>query len=114
MTPTTPCFRFHARTFLIAFLAIITLGLGTNALAEGEDVTDNEVCLECHTDTDRSAAPMGDTPRVHNDDGSLIVEDHDMWSCVDCHVEVEELPHPDGMVAKEVDCLSCHEDMPEG
>ena len=47
-------FRRPAHMILIAFLAAVALGFGTVAVAQEEDITDNEVCLECHADTDRS------------------------------------------------------------
>jgi hypothetical protein len=107
-------FRRPAHAILIAFLAAVALGFGTVAVAQEEDITDNEVCLECHADTDRSEPKESDKPRVHADDGSFLVEDHDMWSCVDCHMAVTELPHPDDYTWTEVDCLECHDEVPEG
>ena len=103
-----------AHTILIASFAAVALGFGTMAMAQDEDLTDNEVCMECHADTDRSAAVDTGKPRVHNEDGSFIVEDHDMWSCVDCHTYIVEVPHADDVAGKEVDCLECHEEVPEG
>jgi hypothetical protein len=35
-----------------------------------------------------------------------------MWSCTDCHVNITEIPHPEGVAGTEVNCLNCHESMP--
>jgi hypothetical protein len=49
---------------------------------------------------------------VHTDEGGFAVEDHEAWSCVDCHDYVTELPHPDGYTGGEVNCENCHETTP--
>ena len=106
-------FRRPRQAALIAMLAASALGFGTAALAQDEDLSDNEVCLECHADTERSAPdPNSTRPQVHNPDGTLIVEDHQMWSCNDCHTYITEIPHPDNVVDMEVDCTNCHDTEP--
>jgi hypothetical protein len=93
-------------------VAILALMFISPAMAEGEDLSDNDTCLECHSDTERSVPADSDRPRVHNDDGSMIQEDHEMWSCIDCHTYIAEIPHADDVMDKEVDCLECHDEVP--
>lgn len=99
------------------FLPVMGMALAAVALclaipASAQDVTDNETCLECHAETDRAAPADASMPQVHNPAGGFFAEAHDMWSCVDCHVEVEEIPHPEDFAAQPVDCLACHEEVP--
>jgi hypothetical protein len=93
-----------------ALAAALSLGLGTSAFAQ--DLTDNATCLECHEGNTWAAPENSDRPRVHTDDGGFNVEDHQMWSCVDCHDYVTVLPHPDDYTGGEVNCLNCHEEVP--
>lgn len=99
--------RILAAAALISGFAFISAGT-----LSAEDLSDNATCLECHADE----RPLGalDVPgaEVHNDDGSFIVEDHEMWSCTDCHVDIEEIPHKEG-VDRTVDCTACHEETPQ-
>ena len=95
---------------LAVFAAGLFIGLGTPVLAQ--DLTDNATCLECHEGETWTAPEGGDRPRVHTDEGGFNVEDHEMWSCVDCHTYVTEVPHPDDYAGGEVDCLNCHEEVP--
>ena len=93
-----------------AFAVALALGFGATAVAE--DLTDNATCLECHADEARAAPENADRPRVHTDEGGFVVEDHEMWSCVDCHDYVTEVPHPDDYSGGEVNCENCHESTP--
>jgi len=77
-----------------------------------EDLSDNETCLECHADERPSGNLDVPGATVHNDDGSFIVEDHEMWSCTDCHTDIAEIPHAEG-VERTVDCTNCHDAVPE-
>ena len=52
-------------------------------------------------------------PQVHSADGGFNQEAHEMWSCVDCHTYIEEIPHPEGVGDMSVDCLNCHEEVPQ-
>lgn len=88
-------------------------GFAGLALAQdGVDLSDNQVCLECHTDTPWSAPENSDRPRVHEDSGQFIQEDHEAWSCTDCHADITEIPHRED-IERDVECTNCHETMPE-
>lgn len=102
--------RFPLGTALV--VAMLALMFANPLSAEGEDLSDNDTCLECHADTEREAPASSDHARVHNDDGSFIQEDHEMWSCTDCHSDISEIPHREG-VERTVDCLECHDETPQ-
>jgi hypothetical protein len=94
-------------------LAVTTLTLGPVLLAQDDvDLSDNETCMECHADTERGPPKNPERPQVHQPDGSFFVEDHDMWSCNDCHDYITEIPHPDEVLGSEVDCTNCHDEAP--
>ena len=127
MTPATTFFRnpiirvgeritqvLPRATLAVLLTAVASLGFGCPVFAQDDvDLSDNETCLECHADAERSAPEDSDRPRVHNDDGSLIQEDHDMWSCNDCHDYITEIPHPDEVLGSEVNCENCHDTTPQ-
>ena len=92
------------------FVSVLTLGFGTPVFAE--DLSDNETCLECHADAERAPPSNPDIPQVHNPAGGFFVEDHDMWSCTDCHDYIVDLEHDALEGDHEVDCTNCHDETP--
>lgn len=106
----TPLGKFVTTASTTVFISMLAFGLGTPVFAE--DLSDNETCLECHDDADRAPPSNPDLPQVHNPAGGFFVEDHEMWSCNDCHDYVTEIPHADDVVDKEVDCTNCHDETP--
>lgn len=101
--------KSSARFFLV--LAIASLGLAGPVVAQ--DLTDNETCMECHADTEHPAKADSTIPQVHTPDGGFVQEAHEMWSCVDCHTYIEEIPHAEDVTEQSVDCLNCHEEVPQ-
>jgi len=94
-------------------LAAATMVLSPVVLAQDDvDLSDNETCLECHADEERGPPKNPDRPQVHTADGGFNVEDHEMWSCNDCHDYITEIPHPDEVLGSEVDCTNCHDEAP--
>jgi len=91
---------------------LILLGLGFGVLVLAQDLSDNETCMMCHAAFVWSAPENSDRPRNHNDDGTFIQPVHEMWSCTDCHEDIIEIPHR-VEVERDVDCLNCHETVPE-
>jgi hypothetical protein len=88
------------------FIIILSL-LVTFAENPHSSVKDESVCLDCHSDMERTVPS-----RIHDVSGSLIEEGHQMWSCVDCHDYITNIPHEiEG--EPEVDCLMCHDEVPE-
>ena len=90
----------------------LVLAAGNAAMAE-EDLTDNETCLECHADEEKAGLMTSEGPEVHTTAGEFHVEEHEMWNCVDCHMDIKEVPHAEG-VKRTVDCMECHDEMPTG
>ena len=98
---------------LAASVGALAAGFSPPAVAQ-EDLSDNATCLECHGDEPRAAPENSDHPRIHTDDGGFNVEDHEMWSCIDCHDMITEIPHPEGIDGSAVNCENCHESTPTG
>jgi hypothetical protein len=96
---------------LLALAATLTLCL--SGLTFAQDVTDDQTCLECHADMERDAPADPNMKQVHDPAGGFTVEAHSMWSCVDCHSYVVEVPHPEDFGGEEVNCLDCHEEVPQ-
>lgn len=112
MTAAKVYFWLLAQTALaVIILAAATL-LFSPVLMAQEDLSDNATCLECHADTERGPPKNPDRPAVHTADGGFHVEDHEMWSCNDCHDYITEIPHPDEVLGSEVDCTNCHDEAP--
>lgn len=91
---------------------LVALMLAFAAVAVAEDLSDNATCLECHADEPRAAPESSDHPRIHTDEGGFNVEDHEMWSCIDCHDMITEIPHPEGIDGSAVNCTNCHDSTP--
>ena len=92
------------------FLSLLTFGFGTPVYAE--DLSDNETCLDCHEGAERAPPSNPDRPQVHNPAGGFFVEDHDGFSCIDCHTYITDLEHEETAPDNEVDCLECHDEVP--
>lgn len=90
--------------FIILFLSI------TNFIF-AQEITKAE-CLECHSDKDLTTM-VNDTVEV-----SLFIDDekysnsiHGEFECVECHANIEEIPHDEEL--PHPDCNMCHEDVAE-
>ena len=99
-------------TEILKYAALMVLLLGTALAQDDIDLSDNQVCLECHEGTEWSAPENSDRPRVHQDSGAFVQPDHEMWSCTDCHTDITEVPHREG-IERTVECTNCHETTPE-
>jgi len=97
-------------------LAAVLLGGSLTLQAENgaeEDLGDNAICLDCHVDWEQMGLLDVAGAQVHNpDDNSLFGEGHREMACIDCHADIQEIPHREG-VERTVDCLACHEAIPE-
>ena len=83
--------------FRVLFLFVVAMMMST---ASAQDLSDNEVCMECHIESDPPGPVMGK-------------ESHQDWSCIDCHDYIVEIPHSDDVVGADVDCLNCHDEVPD-
>jgi hypothetical protein len=105
-----PARKVYTSATVAFFVSVLAFGFGAPVFAQ--DLSDNETCLECHADTERAPPSNPDRPQLHNPAGGFFVEDHEMWSCNDCHTYVVNLEHEDGFGDTEVDCTNCHDEAP--
>ena len=69
----------------------------------------NEDCLSCHSDkTMEKKRSDGSTQSLFVDEGAFKSSMHREMSCIDCHGDITEIPHPPEL--KTPDCSGCHAD----
>ena len=106
------------RPFALQGILLVVLALGGNLplhadTGTAEDLSDNEICLDCHIDEEQVGALEVAGAQVHNpDDSALIQQPHAEVACIDCHQDIREVPHCEA-TERTVDCLACHESTPE-
>ena len=106
------------RSLALQGILLIVLALGGNLTLHAEtdtaeDLSDNENCLDCHIDEEQVGAIEVAGAQVHNpDDSTLIQQPHTELACIDCHMDIQKIPHR-GKIERTVDCLACHESTPE-
>jgi len=106
------------RPFALQGILLVVVALGGNLTlhansAPEEDLSDNEICLDCHIDEEQVDALEVAGAQVHNpDDSTLIQQPHAELACIDCHMDIQQIPHRDES-ERTVDCLACHESTPE-
>jgi hypothetical protein len=109
------------RTSIFSILALVVglamaLSAGSVAFAQsdnGEDLSNNETCLDCHIDQEFVGLLKIPGAQVHNpNDGSLMTEAHAEQECIACHLDITEIPHSED-VERTVNCLNCHDEQPE-
>jgi hypothetical protein len=67
----------------------------------------NETCLECHSDSSLTTTlPSGIKKSLFVDLKKFENSHHGSFSCVDCHTDITEIPHPEHV--KPGDCRQCH------
>jgi cytochrome b subunit of formate dehydrogenase len=94
----------NAKTVLtsILLLALYAITAGFS-LAQEPLSGGNESCLECHE--------VASGELTNDYDSSLTISAHQGFECTDCHMDIEELPHPEELA--DVDCGVCHDDAAE-
>lgn len=78
------------------------------------DKTDIDTCLDCHG-YQGFAVPtgkVGESPKraLHVQSKSFKESVHADVKCVNCHVDIEQMPHKDN-VERSVDCVTCHKEL---
>ena len=74
---------------------------------QAQDPADTSACLECHgVEGTRPADEGPDGVSIYLGDWERTV--HSGLECVDCHSDIEEIPH--GEELARVDCSMCHEE----
>ena len=71
---------------------------------------DNDDCLGCHADPSLEVPPGPDgKPRsVLVEEAKFSASIHGKNRCTSCHVDIAEVPHPEGFRARPVACSQCH------
>ncbi|RMD58724.1 hypothetical protein D6833_12535 [Candidatus Parcubacteria bacterium] len=93
-------FRPHAFFATCAFALL--LSVAPQALAQ-------EACLDCHGDKElTSTSETGEEISLYVDARKFANSVHGDFDCTDCHVDVEQIPHPETL--EKVDCGMCHDD----
>ena len=98
-----------------AYLLLGTWVLSHASAALGQVSPENAGCLECHgRDKDLRTTRDGRPIELYVDAEQFAQSVHGQFTCVTCHVELEdtELPHKyDGL--ERVDCTECHDEEAE-
>jgi formate dehydrogenase gamma subunit len=77
-------------------------------IAFGQEITNAE-CMDCHSDPDLIiTAEDGTELTLYIDIENFSKSTHREFSCVECHDNISELPHEEGI--DRPDCNMCHED----
>lgn len=109
--------KLKLRMALVPILGV-AIAIGATALplanaGNEEDLSDNEICLDCHLDMEHFGSLDVAGAQVHNpEDGSIKGEAHQEFACIDCHEDIAEIPHRED-VERTVNCTNCHEETPE-
>lgn len=93
-----------SRTTFAAACVLIALCVRPAAALE------NSECLTCHDDktlTRKDAA--GHVTSLYVNPGDFASSVHGSNSCIQCHADIKEAPHPDGFAAHPATCAPCHE-----
>ena len=98
-------------TTVTILISVLTFGYVVPVFAQ--DLSDNETCLECHADDEW--VPPGNLylPHFHDPEGGFFIEDHDGFSCNECHTYIVDLEHEDTAGDNKVDCGECHDEVPK-
>lgn len=87
------------KRIIIPFLLIIPVLLSAQ----------DEECMECHGDPEFVIEnEAGEEVSLYVDSIKYAASIHADFSCVDCHADIEEVPHEEKLA--KVDCGLCHED----
>jgi cytochrome b subunit of formate dehydrogenase len=89
---------------------VMMMGLLAALLPRSALALDNSDCFTCHEDkkltkkgTDGKVIPLFVDVKKY---GPSV---HGTNTCVSCHTDIKEVPHPDKFIAKPVSCAPCHE-----
>jgi len=94
-------------SFLAALILLLPL-MTRNPLLSQE----NQECMECHGDPDLVVeTEEGLTRSLFVNIDNYRASVHGELSCIDCHADIEEIPHPEKL--QRVDCSICHDDIQE-
>ena len=91
------------REFLFVFAILLLLAFsGSSASAISSDD-----CLLCHNDeTLTKETETGVEISLFVDEEKYLESNHGVFDCTDCHADIEEVPHEEGLAP--VSCVLCH------
>ena len=92
-------FRLGAWIAVSAAVGLLVWGAAQRSYGFAAEIT-NDDCMLCHNGDDPEIPKVTDTMLAHSS--------HSGFACVDCHADVEEIPHPEQLAP--VDCGGCHSD----
>ena len=87
-------------TLIVGLGLLVSMFWSGAVLAEFVPTSD---CLECHLEADEDCVAV--------DMDAYAISVHGDLDCVDCHGDIEELPHED--ILAKANCGNCHEDIAE-
>ncbi len=95
----------HRRIWLAAAVALALAMAGSAAAQDTED------CILCHEDAELTGERGGREISMHVDPETFAASLHGDFDCVDCHADIEDVPHEDDLAT--VACGDCHPDEAE-
>jgi cytochrome b subunit of formate dehydrogenase len=93
------------------FSFFLSLLIFTGSSAIASDDLSNESCLDCHNDPGWTETRKGKEVSMHVDPAIFSNSLHGDFDCIDCHLDIEEVPHADKL--EHASCVDCHEDVQE-
>ncbi|MEX0326559.1 MAG: hypothetical protein AB3N33_10790 [Puniceicoccaceae bacterium] len=81
----------------------------TAALSLADESLSNGSCLDCHDDPGWTEVRKGKEVSMHVDPEVFANSLHGDFDCIDCHVDIEEVPHADKL--EHASCADCHDDV---
>lgn len=103
-----------------AFIPAVTLLLAVSVFAwpmgaraanaqSAPPAVENADCLACHGDPAfETTGPDGQPRSLHVGEEQFTASIHGRNRCTSCHIDIVEIPHPDGFHPKPVSCAQCH------
>ena len=97
------CMKRIAVCAILGMIVGCLLGMPTS----GAEEIPNEMCMECHSDSELTATRDGRTVSLYVAPKAYARSVHADAACTDCHADIEEAPHETRL--KPVDCSVCHD-----
>ena len=93
-------------TSFACFKPVASLLIAATLIYSSSAQAGNDNCLTCHAAM-KYGEPTGDKPRIHDPSGKFIHEPHGMLACTDCHTDITDVPHREG-IERKIKCEACH------
>lgn len=88
---------------------LLTLALVMTQAGLADESLSNESCLDCHNDPGWTEMRKGVEVSMHVDPDIFANSLHGDFDCIDCHVDIGEVPHADKL--QHASCTDCHDDI---